>query len=851
MFSNRDLLPIHIIIRSICILGLFLWIVPAQAQTELNVKLKQKGKLSSFLTSYQQSEKSSSTIKQSFPYLEEMSSVSELHTGSEKSGLENIFNLTFSSSKNATQLIDQLTSSGEFEYVEPNYRRKIHSSDMAPMDDSTSAQWYHQFIQTFEAWDLTKGSSDVRIGVLDTGLDFGHPEFDGQIGVNPAEDLNGNGSFEPWPVSESRGGLSGDFDGIDNDQNGFTDDVSGYDFTDQIRSPFVGDYLDPDPNPQDDNNHGTQVAGVISAQADNDIGGVGIAPDCKLVVLRAFSALGMGDDDDIARAIVYAADNEIDILVMSFGDLFPSLTMHEAIKYAFDKGVVLVASAGNATGDELHYPSGFDEVISVSGTIFNEERNEEAFWLLSSFGVTVDIAAPASDIFTTFIREEDGSPAFGRIQGTSFSAPMVASAVGLLFSLRGKLPPRQVQGLLASTADDISFEGWDHFTGAGRLNIFKLLSFSGSSTAEIISPVNDEGSSGNQLSIIGTVLDPEFASFSLSWEEGVKGDENWIPIVENQTYQVNADTLAIWDISELEEGEYTLRLIINKTDGSTIEDRNRFVIDRSTPEIQISVADNAWDNEENKLFINFRSNDRALHTLHFKKAGESTEKSLKFNQFTRTGHFLLGEESISPGDYEMRVSATNRAGISGESAPINISFQPATLPEHGFDSLTYGLPNGRYLPGTYDFDQDGLQEVIYSKYDQALRPGKLFISEFNGSRFVEVDSLNFKPILLPKDVGDTDQDGLLEIFCSISDSSFLVEQATETSFPSEIIYENADDTLFASRMADITGDGVPELFYKNFKDHFVYQRSGDTFEELFTLEDISPNYLPLFLPGLW
>ncbi|MEM7509901.1 MAG: S8 family serine peptidase, partial [Bacteroidota bacterium] len=777
MFSNRDLVLIQTIIRNICILGLFLWILPVQAQQEVNVKLKQEGKLSSFLTSYQKSEKSSSTIRQLFPYLEGMSSAQQLHLRKEKSGLERIYNLSFPGSKNTTQLIDLLASSGEFEYVEPNYRRKVHALEMAPMDDSTSAQWYHQFIQTFEAWDLSKGSSDVRIGVLDTGLDFGHPEFEGQIGVNAAEDLNGNGSFEPWPVSENRGGLSGDFDGIDNDQNGFTDDVSGYDFTDQIRSPFVGDYLDPDPNPQDDNNHGTQVAGVIGARADNQIGGVGIAPDCKLVVLRAFSALGMGDDDDIARAIVYAADNGIDVLVMSFGDLFPSITMHEAIKYAYEKGVVLVASAGNATGDELHYPSGFDEVISVSGTIFNEERNEETIWPLSSFGVTVDIAAPASDIFTTFIRDVDGSPAFGRIQGTSFSAPMVASAIGLLFSIRGKLPPRQVQGLLASTADDISIEGWDHFTGAGRLNLFKLLSFSGSSTAEIISPINDEGTSGNVVSIVGTVLDPEFASFSLSWEEGVKGEENWTPIIENQTYQVNADTLTVWDISDLEEGEYTLRLVINKTDGSTLEDRNRFVVDRSSPELKISVSSNAWDNEENKVFIDFRSNDRALHTLHFKKVGESEEKSLKFDQFTRIGHFLLGQESLSPGAYEMRVSATNRAGITGESTPFNISFQPASLPEHGFDSLTYGLPNGRYLPGTYDFDKDGLQEVIYSKYDRALRPGKIFISEFNGSRFVEVDSLDFKPILLPKDVGDTDQDGLLEIFCSISDSSFLVEQA--------------------------------------------------------------------------
>ncbi|MEL6845401.1 MAG: hypothetical protein AAFP02_19525, partial [Bacteroidota bacterium] len=138
--------------------------------------------------------------------------------------------------------------------VELNRNVSLHgdqASMFVPNDDSLANQWYHNFIESFAAWDITQGSSDIRIGVIDTGLDYLHPEFDGQLAINQLEDLNGNGSFEPWPASEIRNGISGDFNGLDEDNNGYPDDVIGYDFTDQPRSPFGGDYLFEDPDPWD------------------------------------------------------------------------------------------------------------------------------------------------------------------------------------------------------------------------------------------------------------------------------------------------------------------------------------------------------------------------------------------------------------------------------------------------------------------------------------------------------------------------------------------------------------------------------------------------------------------------
>ena len=133
--------------------------------------------------------------------------------------------------------------------------------------------------------------------------------------------------------------------------------------------------------------------------------------------------------------------------------------MHAAIQYAYDKGVVMISSAGNGTGDELHYPSGYSEVISVSGSAADLATGREFLWPLSSYGLTVDLCAPASGIFTTARRDTAASgtiTAYRRASGTSVAAPMVSAAVGMLFAHKGYRSPQQVRGILTSTADDIS-----------------------------------------------------------------------------------------------------------------------------------------------------------------------------------------------------------------------------------------------------------------------------------------------------------------------------------------------------------------------------------------------------------
>ena len=740
----------------------------------------------------------------------------------------------------------------------------LHQLTYQPNDDSLTKQWFHNYIETPQAWDLTQGNPAIKIGFIDTGLDFNHPEFDGQIYINSLEDINNNGKLDPWPNTEQKNGVFGDFNDIDEDGNGYIDDVSGFDFVDQPRSPFGGDYLFEDPNPADDNGHGTAIAGIIGAKADNQFGGAGVAPNCTMVPIRAFSANGSGDDDDVARAIVYAADNGIKILNFSFGDIYPSLIMHEAIKYAYAKDVVMIASAGNGTGDELHYPSGFNEVISISASAADLSNGREFLWPLSSYGLTVDLCAPGSRIFTTTILDTASS---GKItqyittQGTSTSAPMVAGTVGLLFSHKGYRTPSQVRGLLTSNTDDISDDGWDHLTGAGRLNTYKVLRAVGASNVQIISPQHDRGSDQDQVYIIGTVLDPEFRSYHIEWQYGLADTNKWFPIVSNQAYQTKDDTLALWDLTEipssidsdifppnwdgqtLPEGEYTIRIRVDKTNGFTGEDRVRFIRDKSAPIIKIKEATQAWDNEIRKVMIIFRSSDQGLHTLNYRQIGAQAFKKITFDRTTRNGDFLLGSPEINSGEYEFFIETENLAGLVGQSELQAFTFQPKYINRTGYNQLSQTLPMGRFIEKAVDFDGDGLKEVVLNEYSSNLGFGRLVAYEFNGSFFTKMDSITTKSILIPKDIGDSDGDGLMEILASVNDSSYIFEQKTGQDFPSEIIFSSLGTSLRASQFGDTDGDGQLEILMKDDVDFHVFDRNGGDFSEVAELTDNSPNYI--------
>ena len=175
---------------------------------------------------------------------------------------------------------------------------------------------------------MTRGADSVLLAIIDTGIDYLHPDLHNKIKLNPGEtgtDLNGHDKKS---------------NGIDDDDNGFIDDYQGWDFTDRVGFPFDssgGDYLIWDNNPMDEYGHGTFIAGIAAAETNNFTGIAGTAPDIKILNLRAFDPGGYGEEDDVAAAILYAVQMGAKVINMSFGDNSFSFVLRDVINMLIQK----------------------------------------------------------------------------------------------------------------------------------------------------------------------------------------------------------------------------------------------------------------------------------------------------------------------------------------------------------------------------------------------------------------------------------------------------------------------------------------------------------------------------------
>ncbi len=327
-------------------------------------------------------------------------------------------------------------------YAEPNYR--VYALAV-PNDPDFPKLWgLHNTgqgggkndadIDAPEAWDKTQGRKEILISVIDTGIDYNHPDLAANMWTNPGEIPNNN---------------------RDDDNNGYVDDVYGYDF------------VNNDPDPMDDNRHGTHVAGTIGAVGNNDRGVVGVNWTVRLMALKFLSANGSGSTADAAEAIIYAADNGAMITNNSWGGGGFSQTLRDAIEYAKDKGVLFIAAAGNESkdnDDSPNYPSNY-EVENVIAVAASTDR--DALASFSNWGnQTVDLAAPGEDVYST-------TPAntYEYLSGTSMATPHVAGAAGLVWAFYyPNTNWREVKYRLFGAVDFIpDFEG--ELLLEGRLNV--------------------------------------------------------------------------------------------------------------------------------------------------------------------------------------------------------------------------------------------------------------------------------------------------------------------------------------------------------------------------------------------
>jgi subtilisin family serine protease len=309
----------------------------------------------------------------------------------------------------------------------------ITPTKMSPVEGVIGAD-----INVKDAWAITKGNKNLIIAVIDTGIDYNHPDLKNNLWINTKE-LNGK-------------------KGIDNDGNGFIDDIYGYDVSNN------------DGDPMDDNKHGTHVAGVIGA-SHNGFGTVGVMADVSLMVVKFTDAKGRGDLDRGLKAINYAVLNGAKVLSNSWGNKIYSKFLEDAIRDAGAKGVVFIAAAGNygANNNDENpiYPASYklDNVISVGA--FSAQDYPSAF---SCFGPnSVHISAPGTNILST-----TPNNTYSVFSGTSQATPYVTGIVGLALSKNPNLTPLEIKNKIIETATPTKMLSGKNISN-GRINAGKLL----------------------------------------------------------------------------------------------------------------------------------------------------------------------------------------------------------------------------------------------------------------------------------------------------------------------------------------------------------------------------------------
>ena len=676
------------------------------------------------------------------------------------------------------------------EFAQPNYLRRFANS---PDDSLYHRQWNLAAIGWGE--EVVEGLEEIVVGVIDSGLDYDHPDIAAQVWTNRME----------------REGAPG----VDDDGNGYVDDFFGWDFSDAPGFAGEGDFLERDNDPRDESGHGTHVAGIIAAAVGNGRGIAGVAPGVRLMPLRAGFNLPEGgylEDDDLAAAIVYAAENGARVVNMSWGDPHFSPLLRDVIRYAEQAGCVLVAAAGNQGDGEVFYPARFDNTIAVGAV--GAQQNILSF---SNWGFSVDFAAPGLEILSL----APGGTYVVR-SGTSMAAAHVSGLAAMVLAKTPHLTALEVRGALALSARDVGPEGWDPWSGAGipQANARHNPEVAG---VQILSPVSGavlEDTAVVQLHIAGG----NCRGYQVSWGEGNQ-PETWRTLARGEG---NPGPVT-WDVADLSQGPYQIRGRV-ECGGHGLEDRVAVRVQRRSPVVDSVRLVRALDGPEWKYLVEWRTDVPADGQLRLLQPGRDPVEQWVSSQ--RTLHRAVLPADLLPGIYEVQVRSTAGGAWSDLRDIGDVEVEPGWIEQWNFEGLGV-IPDGFLMPQLVDFNQNGKPELVQmARGSRQYSPSDFYELGEGGADLVHSSSRLF----IPWNSHDLDADGKWEIMAVDSRRVRLMEAEDEGRFPERVIWDQGD--VWGGEVGDLDGDGHFEIYLRSSQANLfkVFESTGDDrFAEIATL----------------
>ena len=718
--------------------------------------------------------------------------------------IQNIYRVSLQNSRNIENTMRELKEEPYILFAE--YETINRTREYIPNDPQFAQLYYLPITETPEAWDYVQGSEDIVIAITDTGAKWNHEDLADNIWINEAE-------YEEGMINWETGQIYGD--GVDDDGNGYVDDVLGWDFAGSTGYQEDNNPMQLHPA----NTHGTHVSGCASAVGDNGIGVVGPGMHVSLMITK-----GAPDNQETGimdgyTAIQYAADTGADFINCSWGGPGNGQYPNYIIDYATDAGALVVAAAGNDNTEHIpdvyeDYPSDCTNALCVAATDQNDSKAN-----FSDYGEPIDICAPGVSIRSTYYENEND--AYENLQGTSMASPIAAGICGLVKSINPDMEPLEIRTKVMNTADNIDNlnETYAGLLGNGRINAYAacMSDYIPNITAGGVQLVELDGD-GDEIANPGELVEMQvYLENGLFWLDAtdvvatLECDLEGVTITEDTAnyYDLNSGS-GMWNFdSEFEfstletintlEIPFTLHLSANPDNEYPYEDEIEFTAD-------LSLDQSGWPYElegaskSSGLIVDF-DNDDQREAIFGHSTGElyavNLDGSLAEGFPVDLGSDIktaVAAADISGGEEMEIIAATNNTGLYAVDYEGNTLWQYET-------SISFWAN-----PIIADIDFDDSKEII-----AITMTGELVVLNADGTIYSGYPLNVGSSVISSCAAADLNGDGVMELIASTSNQEVIAlsfDSGTNISgFPVSINGTSWKGPI----VADITNDDSAEI----------------------------------------